>query len=212
MTVILKRVCKSINNVPILRDIDLTINSGEIVGIMGRNGSGKSMLFKAICGLITIDSGMILIDGKKATDTGCIDDLGALIEQPGFIPELCGLDNLLALASIRRRTTRREIIGLMRQLDLQPEDRRPCRKYSLGMQQKLGIIAAVMEKPSTILLDEPCNNLDNDGVYAVRNLVSQLNIEDGTTIIIASHNPDDFTSKCSKCLTICGGSVKEEIS
>ena len=202
-------ISKSIQNNVILNNISFSVNKSEIMGIKGRNGSGKSMLFKALTGLIVLDSGDITICGRSICEEGVLNDIGALIEYPGFLPNFSGLKNLLLLASIKKVISEKEILDTMRRLGLDPNDKRPYRKYSLGMRQKLGIASAIMENPKLLILDEPCNNLDIESVELVRKLLKDINKKNNTTIVIASHNVEDFNQLCSGMCEIKAGKLEE---
>lgn len=204
--VAMEKVNKTINKNIILKDVSLYVEKGQVCGVIGRNGSGKSMLFKAICGLITIDSGTIKRFGEDlyAKKTYL---LGALIEQPGFLPQYSGFRNLQLLASINNIADKKNIHNLMRKFDLDPLDKRPYYKYSLGMKQRLGIIGAIMEDPDLVILDEPTNNLDVDAVKLVQNILIDLKKGDNTTIMIASHNEEDISILCDVVYTIEKGEL-----
>lgn len=203
----IKNVSKKIKNNIILDNINLSVNKGEIWGIKGHNGSGKSMLLKALCGLIIIDTGVISIMGKSIED-GSLANIGALIEYPGLLPNLSGLKNLLLLASIKKIISKQEIVEVMNKLEMNPNDKLPFKKYSLGMRQKLGIAAAIMEYPSVLILDEPGNNLDIKNIGLVKELMNQINIEYNTTIILAGNNINDFKSICTDICEIRSGHLE----
>lgn len=204
-----RNVVKVIRGYRILNDISFTIHEHEHVGIIGQNGSGKSMLFKVLSGLLIPTSGSVSIweqgIGKKSFPT----DFGCLIERPGMLMQYSGIENLRLLASIQEKTSVAEISDLMTQLGLDPTDKRPVRKYSMGMRQKLGIIQAVMEKPKLVILDEPMNNLDVESVQAVRNLIHKMQAEYGTTTIISSHNVEDIDELCDCVYKMTDGSMRK---
>lgn len=202
----LKNVNKKIGEYQILRNVSININRGDICGIVGRNASGKSMLFKAITGLITIDSGNIYIFGEDISRGKKTVSIGALIEQPSFLPQYSGYKNLSLLAGINRTIKNEEIKKWMDNFELDFSDKRPYHKYSLGMKQKLGVIAAIMELPKLIILDEPTNNLDTESVQRVQDVIKSLRNHD-TTIIIASHNESDIKVLCNKIYTIEKGEI-----
>lgn len=209
MSVVCKNACKAIKGNLILSDVCFSANTGEIVGIMGRNGSGKSMLLKSICGLIKLDRGTIYINNIQLDLMEHMDEVGALIEHPSLIPDMNGLDTLLTLAYIKKRTTKNKIIELMKNFDLDPQNKTRCRSLSLGMRQKLGIIAATMEHPRILLLDEPFNNLDELSAFKVRELLLQLYKQLNTTIIIAGHDRKELTNLCSKLFMMNNGTLEE---
>ena len=153
----------------ILKDINVAFEQGKIHGLIGRNGSGKSMLMKCICGFIRPTTGRIFVDGKQVgKDVDFPKEVGMIIETPGFIPYYSGYKNLKLLADLNHRIGREEIRQSMRQVGLDPDLKRPVRKYSLGMRQRLGLAQAIMENPKILILDEPFNGLDKEGVEEMR--------------------------------------------
>ena len=183
-------VNKTIKKAPILRDINLEFTGGKVYGLRGKNGSGKTMLMRAICGLITPDSGIIDIDGKiLGKDISFPESIGVLIENPAFIGNYTGLKNLKVLASIQNRIGDEQIRKALEDIGLDPDDKRTYRKYSLGMKQKLGIAAAVMENPDIIILDEPINALDDVSVEKVHDILEEQK-KRGAVIIIACHDKE----------------------
>lgn len=204
-----RNVMKSIHGHQILNDVSLSTNEGERIGIIGQNGSGKSMLFKALSGLLLPDSGTIKVWGQAVEKNSFPSDFGCLIEHPGMLLQYSGMENLRLLASIQKKCTAEDISSLMLRLGLSPDDRRPVRKYSLGMRQKLGIIQAVMEKPKLVILDEPMNNLDAESIDIVRELISEMQAAYGITTIISSHNVEDIEKLCSRVYKMTNGSLRE---
>jgi len=185
-------VNKTIKGRPILNDVSLSLDSGRIYGFLGRNGSGKTMLFRAICGLIKPTSGKIYVFGKKlGSDISFPESLGVIIENVGFWPQYSGLENLKYIASIKNIIDEAQIKTSIARLGLDPGDKRSYSKYSLGMKQKLGIAQAIMEKPDLIVLDEPTNSIDEEGVISVRHILLEEK-QRGATILIASHNREDI--------------------
>ena len=175
-----KNLSKTISKAQILKDITLSMERGRIYGLRGKNGSGKTMLMRSICGLILPTSGQVIIDGEiLGKDISFPRSIGALIENPGFVSNYSGYKNLEILASIQNKVGEKEIKSVMEELGLDPEDKKKFRKYSLGMKQKLGIAAAVMENPDMIILDEPINALDEKTVSVVKNL-SLIHISEPT--------------------------------
>ncbi len=183
---------KVIRKHPILKDINLSLDKGKIYGFFGRNGSGKTMLFRAISGLIKPTSGEVYIFGKKlGSDISFPESLGIIIESVGFWPQFTGFENLKILASIKSKISGEQITKAIKKVGLDPEDKRLYSKYSLGMKQRLGIAQAIMEEPDLIILDEPTSSLDEEGVQLIR----QILIEEkkrGATILISSHNKEDI--------------------
>lgn len=201
-------VSKKIQGKIILDNINFSVKQGEILGIKGRNASGKSMLFKALTGLLVLDEGEIKVFGKSIEEEGTLTEVGALIEYPGFLPNISGYKNLSLLASIRNIISSDKIIDVMKKFNLDPYDNLPFKKYSLGNRQKLGIAAAIMEDPKILYLDEPCNNLDIENVQMVRELLQNINIEKKTTILIASHNIEDLDKLCTAMCEIKNGRLE----
>ena len=183
---------KVIKEKEVLKDINLSMERGKIYGFYGRNGSGKTMLFRAVCGLIKPTSGEIYIFGKKlGKDISFPESLGLIIESVGFWPQYTGFQNLKFLASIKNIISDDEIKEAIRSVGLDPDDKKIYKKYSLGMKQRLGIAQAIMEKPDLIVLDEPTNALDSEGVSLVRNILLKER-DRGAVIMIASHNREDI--------------------
>lgn len=188
MYIELKKISKSIKGVKILDDISLKMESGRIYGFQRKNGCGKTMLMRAICGLIRIDSGSIDINGKILhKDISFPQSIGVLIENPSFLNNFTGFRNLKMLADIQCGVSDNEIRKLLSDVGLEPDDKRTYKKYSLGMKQKLGIAAAVMGIPDIVILDEPINAIDENGVENVRKILNNIR-EKGCIIIIACHD------------------------
>lgn len=189
-------VNKSFGKEKVLRDVKLTISSGKIYGVVGNNGSGKTVLMKCICGFMLPDSGKIYVGGQQVgRDCDFPDSLGIIIETPGFLPYLTGYQNLKILASLKAKIGKKEIIDALEKVGLKPTLRKPVSKYSLGMRQRLGIAQAIMEDPAVLILDEPFNGLDKTGVEEIRKLLLSLK-ERGKTILLASHNAQDIEVLC----------------
>lgn len=190
--VVLMNVSKTIGHDDVLKNISATFESGKIYGIFGRNGSGKTMLFRAICGLIKITTGEIYFnDLKLHRDVSYAPNVGVIIETPSFWKQFSGFENLKMLAAIQGKITDVEIAESLQRVGLDPNDKRPVKKYSLGMKQRLAIAQGIMEKPDLIVFDEPTNALDEEAI----NLLRQILIEEkarGAIVLIASHNKDDI--------------------
>ena len=192
MKLIAEKVCKTIRNAEILRDVDLELEGGTIYGFVGRNGSGKTMLFRALSGLMGLTSGQVTLDGKQLhRDFSVLPSLGIVLEHVGLYPGLTGVENLRYLAKLTGKIGTAEIRTAIERVGLDPDDRRTCRKYSLGMKQRLAIAQAVMERPDVIMLDEPTNGLDDDGVKKIRDLILEEKAR-GALILLASHNQEDI--------------------
>ena len=191
----------------ILSDINLTFEKGKIHGLIGRNGSGKTMLMKCILGFIRPSQGTIWVDHKRiGKEVDFPPHTGVIIETPGFIPHYSGYKNLKVLAELNGKIDRGQIIHTMELVGLNPNLRRPIKKYSLGMRQRLGIAQAIMESPDILILDEPMNGLDKHGVEDMRKLLVQLK-EEGTTILVASHNPLDIEILCDEVYEMDAGAI-----
>lgn len=194
MELIAENISKKIKQKTILYNVCAEFKSGKTYGIVGRNGSGKTMLFRALSGLIKIDSGDILLDGQRLhKDMEIMQDLGIMIENAGLYPELSGFDNLKFLTGINKKVDDAVIREYIKKVGLDPYDKRPFSKYSLGMKQRITFAQAIFESPHIIMLDEPTNALDEEGVVTIRNLISEQKDKD-TIILIASHNKDDIES------------------
>ncbi len=195
-----ENVCKSFGQDEVLKNVTRSFEEGKIHGIVGNNGSGKTVLMKCICGFLKPTSGRILVRYKEVgRDMDFPDDLGIIIETPGFLPGVTGFKNLSILASLNRRADERSVREAIKRVGLDPYMKKPVGKYSLGMRQRLGIAQAIMENPSLLILDEPMNGLDKHAVSQMRALIKSLK-SDGKTIILASHNQADIDELCD---TVC---------
>ncbi len=191
-----KNVSLKIKKDMILRDINVEFDDGKIHGIIGRNGSGKTMLMKCICGFIRPTEGEITVAGKRiGVDCDFPESVGVIIETPEFIPYYSGYKNLKLLADIRRKITADDIKRSIELVGLDPNLKKPVKKYSLGMRQRLGLAQAIMEDPDLLILDEPMNGLDKDGVGEMRKYLLDLKAQ-GKTILIASHSSEDIELLC----------------
>lgn len=207
MYIKIENVNKTIKKAPILKDINLSFEGGKVYGLKGKNGSGKTMLMRAICGLITPDNGTIDINGKiLGKDISFPESIGVLIENPAFISNYTGFKNLKVLASIQRKIGDDKIRKALEDIGLEPDDKRTFKKYSLGMKQKLGIAAAVMEEPDIIILDEPINALDEASVENVRNILANQK-ERGAIIIIACHDKTELETLSDEIIEISDGKI-----
>lgn len=200
-----QNVVKRFRDQVVLKNVSISFEKGQIHGIVGRNGSGKTVLFKCICGLMHPEEGVILVNGKRVgRDVDMPEDIGAIIEAPGFLPNYSGYKNLHFLANIRRKIGKEEILNVLKTVGLDPESRKHVGKYSLGMRQRLGIAQAIMEDPEILILDEPMNGLDNAGVQDIRALLLELKAQ-GKTILLASHNHEDIAALCDTVHEMDGG-------
>ena len=200
-----QNVVKRFRDQVVLKNVSISFEKGQTHGIVGRNGSGKTVLFKCICGLMHPEEGVILVNGKRVgRDVDMPEDIGAIIEAPGFLPNYSGYKNLRFLANIRRKIGKEEILNVLKTVGLDPESRKHVGKYSLGMRQRLGIAQAIMEDPEILILDEPMNGLDNAGVQDIRALLLELKAQ-GKTILLASHNHEDIAALCDTVHEMDGG-------
>ena len=202
---------KVISSNKLLSNINMSLSSGNIYGFQGKNGSGKTMLMRAISGLILPTSGYVEVDGKRiGKDIDFPQDIGVLIENPGFIGSYSGFKNLKLLASLKNKVKDEQICKLMKQLALDPNDEKKYRKYSLGMKQKLGIIAAIMEEPEIIILDEPFNALDEKSCEIVNEMLFKIKANN-KIIIIACHDKEELFKIADVVYVIENGEVKKTI-
>lgn len=191
-----KHVYKSFGKEQVLIDVNFSIPPGSIYGVVGNNGSGKTVLMKCICGFMKCDRGKIVVNGRQVgKEVDFPDRLGVIIETPGFIPNLTGYKNLKILAALKGRIGKSEIRETLQRVGLDPDMKKPVSKYSLGMRQRLGIAQAIMEDPDVLILDEPFNGLDRYGLVEIRALLKDLKA-DGKSILLASHNAQDIEELC----------------
>lgn len=201
--IILKNIQLELKKTCVFQNLNFSCKQGEIIGITGANGSGKSVLFKLIAGLYSPSYGEVLINGENIVPERKIPaNLGVLIEEPGFINYYSGFKNLQYLASIRGVVGNQEINDTLKIVGLYEQKDQKVKTYSLGMRKKLGIAQAIMENPSILLLDEPMNALDKSSVENMRTLFRKLSSEKGTTILIASHSEEDIRILCDKVYAI----------
>jgi ABC-2 type transport system ATP-binding protein len=195
-----QNVVKKFGEETILHEVSHDFDEGRIHGIVGNNGSGKTVLMKCICGFLLPTKGKIFVNYKQVgKDCDFPEDIGIIIETPGFLPGATGMKNLQILASLKRKISDEAIRRTIERVGLDPSAKKPVGKYSLGMRQRLGIAQAIMEDPSVLILDEPLNGLDKSGVAEMRSLIKGLR-EQGKTILLASHNQTDIDELCD---TVC---------
>ena len=196
----------------VIDNVNIQFESGHIYGLRGKNGSGKTMLMRAICGLIHLGEGEIWLDDKLlGKDMEFPESVGALLEHPGFMENDTAMRNLMTLAEIRNEIGEEEIKNTMEALGLDPYSKKKVKKYSLGMKQKLGIVAAIMEHPKLILLDEPTNALDTESIGKLNVLLQEEMKEYQPIIIIASHDRDELSMLCDTIYKVEKGRVTLEV-
>jgi ABC-2 type transport system ATP-binding protein len=192
----IKNLKKSFGKVNVLNGISVSFEKNKIYGLIGRNGSGKTVLMKCICGLIPVTSGIVSVRGKIiGEDIDIPQNIGVIIETPGFLPNYSAYRNLKFLADLRGNINKEMIYESIKNVGLDPENKKHVGKYSLGMRQRLGLAQAIMEDPDLLILDEPMNGLDKDGVKDMRKYLLDLR-EKGKTILIASHSSEDIDVLC----------------
>lgn len=210
MYIEVKNVTKKIGSNTVLSGINVGMNTGKIYGLKGKNGSGKTMLMRIISGLITATEGEVVIGGKiLGKDMSFPESIGLLIENPAFLPSYSGFDNLKMIASIKNIISDEEIKAVIERVGLDPEDKKKYKKYSLGMKQKLGIACAIMEKPDIIILDEPVNAVDEEGVKIIREILDELKKED-KVVILACHDKEELFYLSDEIIEIDGGIIKKQ--
>lgn len=206
----LEHYTKNFKKVTVLDDINLTLESGKVIGLKGKNGSGKTMLMRAISGLILPTSGKVFINDKElGKQISFPPSIGLLIENPSFIANYTGFKNLKILASIQNKISDEEIREAIRKVGLKPNDPRTFKKYSLGMKQRLGIAAAIMEKPDIVILDEPINALDEAGAGLIKGILDELKAN-GSLIIIACHDTEELNYLSDEVYEIYEGQLVDK--
>lgn len=206
----IRNYTKVIKHNKVLNNINLVLDKGKIYGFVGRNGSGKTMLFRAISGLIKATFGDISINNEIIRkDIDFPRSCGVILETPGFWDDMTGFECLKTIASIKQIVDSTVIREWMILFDLDPNDKKPFRKYSLGMKQKLSLIQALMEKPELLILDEPTNALDDISVIKLREILVREK-ERGATILLASHNKEDIELLCEQIFKLDNGGILDE--
>lgn len=202
-------VTKKFGQELVLKEVNLTLEQGRVYGIVGNNGSGKTVLMKCICGFLIPTTGLIQVFGSGiGQDVDFPESLGVIIETPGFLTNLTGRKNLEILAGMRGKIGPAEIQQVLEKVGLDPALKKPVANYSLGMRQRLGIAQAIMEDPKLLILDEPFNGLDKHGVGEIRKLLLELK-EEGKTILLASHNEEDIRVLCDEVYEMDGGVLRK---
>ena len=202
-------VTKKFGQELVLKEVNLTFEQGRVYGIVGNNGSGKTVLMKCICGFLIPTTGLIQVFGSSiGQDVDFPESLGVIIETPGFLTNLTGRKNLEILAGMRQKIGPAEVLQVLEKVGLDPALKKPVANYSLGMRQRLGIAQAIMEDPKLLILDEPFNGLDKHGVGEIRKLLLELK-EEGKTILLASHNEEDIRILCDEVYEMDGGVLRK---
>lgn len=209
MKLVVSGVEKKIKGNTILSEVNLELESGHVYGFIGVNGSGKTMLFRAISGLMDISGGEVVWNGKRLhKDMKVLPNMGIIIENAELYPELTGLENLKLLAKLNNKITEDEIRESIKRVGLDPDDKRIFKKYSLGMRQRIIIAQAIMEKPDILLLDEPTNALDEEAVATIRKIILEEK-QRGALLLIASHNKEDIRLLADEVYYVKQGKVKK---
>ena len=191
-----QQISKSFGHEQVLKNVSLQLEKGKIHGVIGRNGSGKTVLMKCICGFLRPTSGTVKVFGKTiGADCDFAPDTGMLIETPGFLIHETGMNNLKWLAKLGKGANKERISELIRMVGLDPDMKKKVGQYSLGMRQRLGIAQALLDDPALLILDEPMNGLDKTGVCEIRQLLLDLKAQ-GKTILLASHFAQDIDELC----------------
>lgn len=206
--IVIDKLTKSFKGKTVLEDVNMRLQEGRIYGIVGDNGSGKTVLLKLICGFMKPDSGTVTVNGKViGKDSDFPENTGIIIEAPGFLPNYSGMKNLEYLASIRGKIGKEQIESAMKTVGLDPSSKLRVGKYSLGMKQRLGIAQAIMENQQLLILDEPMNALYKDAVEEMRKLFLSFKAS-GKTMLIVSHNEGDISTLCDEVYEFDGARIK----
>ena len=206
--VVVDRVTKRFGEEMVLKETTMTMKRGKVYGIVGNNGSGKTVLMKCICGFLPVTSGSICVGQKYiGRDTDFPESLGLIIETPGFLTEYTGRKNLEILADLKRKVSGKGIRECLQKVGLDPDLKKPVSKYTLGMRQRLGIAQAIMENPEFLILDEPFNGLDKKGTADIRAILLELK-KQGKTILLASHNSMDIDILCDEVYEMDAGVLR----
>lgn len=205
--IVIKNVSKSFDGIEVLHDVNLDLEEGKIYGFIGRNGSGKSVLFKIICGLYYPTSGSVIVDGVDIHKKNVFpNDMRVLIEKPNFLPNLTGLENLKLLASIQNKITEEDIILILDKLNLKKDMNKLYHKYSLGMKQKLAVAQVFMENPKMMIFDEPFNGIEEKTVEVIKKILLEEK-KNGKIILISSHIKEDIEELADTIYFVDAGSV-----
>lgn len=208
MKVEISHISKTLRGAKVLDDVSLTLEGGNIYGLVGENGSGKTMLMRTVCGLVRPDRGTVTFDGQDRKTAKPV--LGVMIENTALYPDLTGMENLGLFASILRIADKNAQAEAMERVGLDPKDRRTYRKYSLGMKQRLLLAQAIMEKPQVLLLDEPTNAIDAEGVALIHEIMRQ-EADRGAVVLLASHISADIHDLCCKVYRMDRGRLEDGV-
>lgn len=203
-----ENVSKTIGKKELLHDISLKLSGGHVYGFTGENGSGKTMLFRILCGLVRPTKGIVLLDDEDIHKKHAPVKIGVIIENSAMWPDLTGLENLLYLSELNKHILKEDIVQALERVGLDPENRLPIRKYSLGMKQRLIIAQAIMEKPDFLFLDEPTNSIDKEGSLTIRRVIAD-EAERGAVVLLASHIGQDISELCKEVYQVDAGSIKK---
>lgn len=207
--VVISQVKKCFGDETVLQETNFALQKGRVYGIVGNNGSGKTVLMKCICGFLPVTSGEIRVGGKViGKEVDFPESLGVIIETPGFLAEYTGRKNLEILAALNKKISGGDITKVLEKVGLDPELKKPVAKYSLGMRQRLGVAQAIMEDPEFLILDEPFNGLDIRGVEDIRQILLDLK-KQGKTILLASHNSEDIRILCDEVYVMDAGMIQK---
>ncbi len=202
-----ENVSKTIGGKELLHDISLELSGGHVYGFTGENGSGKTMLFRILSGLVKPTRGTVLLDGNNMHKKHGSVKIGVIIENSAMWPDLTGFENLLYLSMLNKYIARDDIMQTLERVGLDPANKLPVKKYSLGMKQRLIIAQAVMEKPDFLFLDEPTNSIDKDGSLVIRRIISE-EAGRGAVVLLASHISQDISELCKEVYQVEAGSIK----
>lgn len=208
MKVEISHISKTLRGAKVLDDVSLTLEGGNIYGLVGENGSGKTMLMRTVCGLVRPDRGSVTFDGQDRKTAKPV--LGVMIENTALYPDLTGMENLGLFASILRIADKNAQAEAMERVGLDPKDRRTYRKYSLGMKQRLLLAQAIMEKPQVLLLDEPTNAIDAEGVALTHEIMRQ-EADRGAVVLLASHISADIHDLCCRVYRMDRGRLEDGV-
>lgn len=206
-----KNVKKVLKKTVVLHDINIHMEGGHIYGLWGKNGCGKTMLMRAISGLLCQIEGSIEIDGKKlGKEISFPPSIGVLIEQPSFLKQYTGLENLRLIASVKGIVSDDELKEVLERVGLDAGDKRKYYKYSLGMKQRLGIACAIMEKPDLIILDEPVNALDEEGIRLIHGVLTEEKAR-GALVLLACHDREEMNSLADEIFVMRQGTIIDHV-